>query len=108
MADTSHTTNVPVLSVDDVTAGHYVLRANGHEVLVDPANRGKPGDLVVLWPKRKPPAIVRRLARAISYPGEVHEPAPASQRYYFATVGGEMIDVPINKVAQIHKIIGYL
>ena len=112
MADISHTTNVPVLSVDDVTAGHYVLRANARAVLVDPANKGKPGDLVVLWPKRKAPAIVRRLARTTPYAGEAVGPAgPAllSDRFYFADPEtGHTYDMAFKKVAAIHKVIGGL
>ena len=111
MATDTNTTfvPVPVLAIEDIVAGVYTLRTNGREVLVDPANKGKPGDLVVLWPKRKPPAIVRRLARCVSYPGERHEPAPASQRYYFVDPAtGHMIDLPLNKTAAIHKVVGDL
>ena len=33
----------------------YTLRIDSHEVLVDPTDKGKPGDIVVLWPKKKAP-----------------------------------------------------
>ncbi len=41
----------------------YTLRLDAHEVLVDPTDKGKPGDIVVLWPKKKAPVVCRRLAR---------------------------------------------
>ena len=100
---------VAVIAVDDVVARRYTIRVNGHEVLVDPTNKGKPGDTVVLWPKKKCPVIVRRLARVCPYPGEAAGPAPMSDRYYFADIGsGAMFDVPISKTAAIHKVLGYL
>ncbi len=58
---------VAALAVDDVTARVYTLRTNGHEVLVDAGNKGKPGDTVVLWPKKKAPVVCRKLARVAPY-----------------------------------------
>ncbi len=90
----------------------YTLRLNGHEVLVDASNKGKPGDVVVLWPKKKCPVIVRRLARTSPYPGEAVGPAGVamlSDRFYYAVPGtGSMFDVAFKKVAAIHKVVGDL
>ena len=87
----------------------YILRLEAHEVLVDPTHKGKPGDIVVLWPKKKGPVVCRRLARVVPYPGEADGPAPLSDRYYFAELGnGQMFDVALNKTAAIHKVVGDL
>ncbi len=84
----------------------YTLRIDSREVLVDPTNKGKPGDVVVLWPKKKTPVVSRRLARVVPYPGEADGPAPLSDRYYFADLeNGQMFDVPQNKTAAIHKVV---
>ncbi len=87
----------------------YILRLDAHEVLVDPTDKGKPGDVVVLWPKKKAPVVCRRLARVVPYPGEADGPSPLSDRYYFAELENrQMFDVAINKVAAIHKVVGDL
>ncbi len=87
----------------------YILRLDAHEVLVDPTDKGKPGDVVVLWPKKKAPVVCRRLARVVPYPGEADGPAPLSDRYYFADLETrQMFDVAINKTAAIHKVVGDL
>ncbi len=87
----------------------YILRLDLHEVLVDPTDKGKPGDVVVLWAKKKAPVVCRRLARVVSYPGEADGPSVLSDRYYFADLeNGQMFDVAINKTAAIHKVVGPL
>ncbi len=87
----------------------YILRLDVHEVLVDPTDKGKPGDVVVLWPKKKAPVVCRRLARVVPYPGEADGPSVLSDRYYFASLeNGAMFDVAINKTAAIHRVIGDL
>ncbi len=84
----------------------YTLRVDDHEVLVDPTDKGKPGDIVVLWPKKKAPVVCRRLARVAPFPGDADGPAPLSDRYYFADLRtGHMFDVPLNKTAAIHKVV---
>ncbi len=115
MAEQSDTTNPSASSLPRVVplsgpSGRcYTLRLNGHEVLVDASNKGKPGDVVVLWPKKKAPVVYRRLARVVPYPGEADGPAPLSDRYYFAELeNGQMFDVPLNKTAAIHKVVGDL
>ncbi len=115
MADKPNSTNPSssspprVVPLSGPSGRCYTLRLNGHEVLVDAGNKGKPGDTVVLWPKKKCPVIVRRLARYTEYPGESATPAPLSARYYFAELGtGHMFDVALNKTAAIHKVVGDL
>ncbi len=86
MADASNTTNLPsptlpivdlVLPPDKPADGRcYTLRLNGYEVLVDARDKGKPGDIVVLWPKKKGPVVTRRLARVAPYPGDSDRPDP--------------------------------
>ena len=107
MATQLHTTNPSIYITPAASPARvYVLRLNGREVLVDAGDKGKPGDTVILWPKKKCPVIVRRLARCCPYPGESAMPAPASERYYFASLHtGHMFDVPISKTAAIHKVI---
>ncbi len=97
MAEQSDTTNpsssLPrVVPLSGPSGCCYTLRLNGHEVLVDAGNKGKPGDVVVLWPKKKCPVIVRRLARTSPYPGEAVGPAGVamlSDRFYYAVPGVE-------------------
>ncbi len=84
----------------------YILRLDAHEVLVDPTDKGKPGNVVVLWPKKKAPVVCRRLARVGPYPGEAYGASPLSDRYYFADLeNGQMFDVALNKTAAIHKVV---
>ena len=100
---------VAALAVDDVTARVYTLRTNGHEVLVDAGNKGKPGDTVVLWPKKKAPVVCRKLARVAPYPGESAGPAALSDRFYFADLrSGHMFNMSLNRVAAIHKVVDVL
>ncbi len=118
MAEQSDTTNPSASSLPRVvplsgpSGCCYTLRLNGHEVLVDAGNKGKPGDTVVMWPKKKCPVIVRRLARTSPYPGEAVGPAGIamlSNRFYYAVPGtGSMFDVAFKKVAAIHKVVGDL
>ncbi len=118
MADNPNTTNPSASSLPRVvplsgpSGCCYTLRLNGHEVLVDAGNKGKPGDVVVLWPKKKCPVIVRRLARTSPYPGEAVGPAGVamlSDRFYYAVPGtGSMFDVAFKKVAAVHKVVGDL
>ncbi len=108
MATALHSTQFqPLPTVGLIKSGRcYILRLDAHQVLVDPTNRGKPGEVVVLWPKKKAPVVCRRLTRVVPYPGEADRPAPLSDRYYFADVENwQMFDVPLNKTAAIHKVV---
>ena len=109
MATAIHTIQLKSLPIVGlVKSGRcYTLRIDEHEVLVDPTDKGKPGDIVVLWPKKKAPVVCRRLARVVPYPGEADGPSVLSDRYYFADLkNGQMFDVAISKVATIHKVGG--
>ncbi len=111
MATALHTIQLKSLpTVGLIKSGRcYILRLDVHEVLVDPTDKGKPGDVVVLWPKKKAPVVCRRLARVVPYPGEADGPATLSDRYYFADPEMDvMFDVPLNKTAAIHKVVGDL
>ncbi len=103
--NTTNPSSLPrVVPVSGPSGCCYTLRLNGHEVLVDAGNKGKPGDTgnkgkpgdtVVLWPKKKCPVIVRRLARTTPYPGEAVGPAGVamlSDRFYFASPGRAGLD----------------
>ncbi len=111
MATTLHSIQLKSLpTVGLIKSGRcYILRLDAHEVLVDPTDKGTPGDVVVLWPKKKAPVVCRRLARVVPYPGESDGPAPLSDRYYFADLEtGAMFDIALNKTAAIHKVVGDL
>ncbi len=111
MATALHSTQFqPLPTVGLIKSGRcYTLRIDSQEVLVDPTDKGKPGDVVVLWPKKKAPVVCRRLARVVPYPGEADGPSPLSDRYYFAELeNGQMFDVALNKTAAIHKVVGDL
>ena len=87
----------------------YTLQLDDNQVLVDPTNKGKPGDVVVLWPKRKAPVVTRKLARIEPCAGDADRPAPMADRYYFADLEtGALFDIALNKVAAIHKVLGDL
>ncbi len=108
MATTFHTIQsqpLPIVGLNK-PGGCYTLRIDSHEVLVDPTDKGKPGDVVVLWPKKKAPVVCRRLARVVPYPGEADGPSVLSDRCYFADLEtAVMFDVPLNKTAAIHKVV---
>ena len=44
-------------------APFYTLRVNGHDLVVDGSKKGRPGDVVVVWPVKGGPLVARRLAR---------------------------------------------
>ena len=84
----------------------YTSRIDSQEVLVDPTDKGKLGDIVVLWPKKKAPVVCRQLARVAPFPGDADGPSPLSDRYYFADLeNGQMFDVALSKTAAIHKVV---
>ncbi len=108
MATLLHSTQLSSLPTVGLTKPGrcYTLRIDSHEVLVDPTDKDKPGDIVVLWPKKKAPVVCRRLARVAPFPGDADRPSPLSDRYYFADPETDvMFDVPLNKTAAIHKVV---
>ena len=76
-------------------AAPYELSVDGQRIWADPRDKGEPGDVVVVWPKKRGPRMARRLARCIPY-----------DLYYFMTLGTEeLVAVPCNKVVAVHKVI---
>ena len=76
--------------------GCYTLQMDGHQVVVDPSKKGEPGDLVVLWPRKKGPMVARRLARCSPY-----------KTFHFRSLNtGGVFELPCNKVSAIHAVVG--
>ncbi len=71
----------------------YLVHLYGRQVVADPRDKGEPGDDVVVWPKRRGPMVLRRLARCEPF-----------SKYWFATEDG-VVAVPVNRVAAIHKVV---
>ncbi len=73
----------------------YALIVDGRQVLADPRDKGEPGDIVVVWPKKRGPRLARKLAR--------YEMDGA---FYFAMLdSGALVSVPHNKVTAIHRVV---
>ncbi len=73
----------------------YALIVDGQHVLADPRDKGEPGDIVVVWPKKRGPRLARKLAR--------YEMDGA---FYFAMLDtGALVSVPHNKVTAIHRVV---
>ncbi len=73
----------------------YELSLDGQQVRADPRDKGEPGDVVVVWPKKRGPRVARRLTRCQPY-----------DKFYFMTLGTEeVVAVPCNKVSAIHKVV---
>ncbi len=77
--------------------GHcYVLQAATERLVVDPRQKGQPGDLVVVWPKKRGPVFTRRLARRSPF-----------NTYHFCDLdAGDVFELPCNKVSAIHAVVG--
>ncbi len=70
----------------------YRLQVNGHAVIADGANKGEPGDTVVIWPVKGAPQVARRLARCAPY-----------SHFHFADLSDQRtFAVPCAKVRLIH------
>ena len=83
---------------DDALGRHYTLQAGGYRMVVDPRKKGEPGDIVVVWPRKKGPMVTRRLARC----------APYNTFYFRALDTGCAFELPCNKVSAIHAVVGQL
>ncbi len=84
--------------LDSVFAGNapYALILDGRQVLADPRDKGEPGDIVVVWPKKRGPRLARKLARY-----------EMDNAFYFAMLDtGALVSVPHNKVTALHKVVG--
>ena len=75
--------------------GHYyVLQTATERLVVDPRKKGEPGDLVVVWAKKRGPVFARRLARCAPY-----------DTFHFRTLDtGEVFELPCSKVSMIHAV----
>ena len=81
---------------DDAPGRHYTLQAGGRRLVVDPRKKGEPGDIVVVWPRKKGPVVARRLARC----------APYNTFHFRALDTAHTFELPCNKVVAIHKVDG--
>ena len=77
--------------------GHcYVLQTGSDRLVVDPRQKGDPGDVVVVWRKKRGPLVTRRLARCLPY-----------STYHFRDLdSGSVFELPCSKVAAIHGVVG--
>ena len=83
--------------LDTVFAGNapYALVVDGQQVLADPRDKGEPGDIVVVWPKKRGPRLARKLARY-----------EMDNAFYFSMLDtGALVSVPHNKVTAIHRVV---
>ena len=73
----------------------YALIVDGRQVFADPRDKGEPGDIVVVWPKKRGPRLARKLARY-----------EMDNAFYFAMLdSGALVSVPHNKVTAIHRVV---
>ncbi len=75
----------------------YVLQMGSDRAVVDPRKKGEPGDIVVVWPRKKGPIVTRRLARC----------APYNTFHFRSLDTGCTFEVPCNKVSAIHAVVGH-
>ena len=74
----------------------YALILDGRQVLADPREKGEPGDIVVVWPKKRGPRLARKLAR-----NEIDD-----SLYFFTMLdSGALVSVPHNKVTALHRVV---
>ena len=85
---------MPELYTESV-ATPYQLTINDREILADPQDKGEPGDLVVVWLKKRGPRLARRLARC----------SPFNSFYFRTPETGRVVEVPSNRVMAIHKML---
>ncbi len=77
--------------------GHcYALQTATEHLVVDPRQKGDPGDVVVVWRKKRGPLVTQRLARC----------APYSTYHFRDLDSGRVFELPCNKVAAIHGVVG--
>ena len=68
--------------------GAYTLQLGDTRLVVDPSKKGEPGDIVVVWSRKKGPMVARRLARC----------APYDTFYFRALDTGDVFEQRCNKV----------
>ena len=74
----------------------YTLQTGSERLVVDPSQKGDPGDLVVVWRKGRGPLITRRIARQ----------SPFGTFWFRSLETGEIFELPCNKVSAIHAVVG--
>ncbi len=74
--------------------GAYTLQMGDTCLVVDPSKKGEPGDIVVVWPRKKGPVLARRLARR----------APYGTFHFRALDTGDVFERRCNKVSAIHAV----
>jgi hypothetical protein len=74
----------------------YALETRSGRLIVDPSQKGDPGDLVVVWRKKRGPLITRRIARQ----------SPFGTFWFRSLETGEIFELPCNKVSTIHAVVG--
>ncbi len=75
----------------------YLVTIGNRWLMADPGDKGEPGDMVLVWPKKRAPMVLRRLARYETY--------DVQDTFYFATAGEQVVAVPCNKVTAVHRVI---
>ena len=74
----------------------YALQVGDLHLVVDPSKKGEPGDIVVVWPRKKGPMVARRLARCAPY-----------DTFHFRSLStGDVFEMRCNKVCAIHALAG--
>ena len=74
--------------------GAYTLQLGDTRLVVDPSKKGEPGDIVVVWPRKKGPMVARRLARCAPY-----------DTFHFRELDtGDVFELRCNKVSAIHAL----
>ena len=80
--------------LDAYFTNNYTVTIGDQVVRTDARANVHPGDLAIVWPKRRGPALLRKLAKRSPF-----------RDYYFATAAGDTIAVPIAKVVAIHRVV---
>ena len=75
--------------------GCYTLQLGDTRLAVDPSKKGEPGDIVVVWPRKKGPMVALRLARC----------APYSAFHFRALGTGAVFELRCSKVSAIHAVV---
>ena len=73
----------------------YLVHLDGQQICADPRDKGEPGDIVVVWPRKRGPRLARKLARHAD-----------GNSYWFADLADDqVVEIPNNKVTAVHKVV---
>ncbi len=75
--------------------GCYTLQIGETSLVVDPSKKGEPGDIVVVWPRKRGPMLARRLARC----------APYDTFHFRALDTGDVFEQRCNEIVAIHALV---